>query len=360
MSQTAAIFHDAYRELNARKLFWITLILSGVVVGAFALIGINEQGLRIIAWDLPAPINTQFMSESAFYKLMFVNLGVGFWLSWLAAILALVSTASIFPDFVSTGAIDMVLSKPIGRWRLFLTKYATGLLFVALQVAVFSAAAFLVLGFRGGTWEPSVFLAIPLVVLFFSYLFCVCALLGIVTRSTIAALLLTLLFWFVIYGVHTTESTLLLFKFQSEQQVKSINQTLEHESQILSQLKSAEELNQQSIDRFESSVASSQEKLQSAEKTLNQLSVAHRITMGIKTLLPKTTETIGLVDRKLVNMDEIRHMTDETPQSDMERAQMEFVEEVRDRSPWWIIGTSLLFEVFVLVLAGWIFSRRDF
>ena len=31
MTQTMAIFLDAYRELNSRKLFWITLILSGVV-----------------------------------------------------------------------------------------------------------------------------------------------------------------------------------------------------------------------------------------------------------------------------------------------------------------------------------------
>lgn len=360
MSQTAAIFHDAYRELNARRLFWITLILSGLVVAAFAFVGINEQGLRIIVWDVPVPLNTQMMSEAAFYKLMFLQLGVGFWLSWLAAILALVSTASIFPDFVSGGSIDMLLSKPISRWRLFLTKYATGLLFVALQAGVFAAAAFLVLGFKGGTWEPSVFLAIPLVVLFFSYLFCVCALLGIVTRSTIAALMLTLLFWFVIYAVHTTESTLLMFKMQSEQQVKSISQTLEHESQVLSRLKDSEEPNHESIVRFESNVESSQEKLQSTQRTVNQLDIAHRITMGVKTLLPKTTETVGLVDRKLVSMDEISHMTDETPMTDMERAQMELVDELRDRSLWWIIGTSLLFKVFVLGLAGWIFARRDF
>ena len=55
MTQTLALFLDAYRELNARKLFWITLVISGVVVLAFALIGINEQGLRIIAWDVSIP-----------------------------------------------------------------------------------------------------------------------------------------------------------------------------------------------------------------------------------------------------------------------------------------------------------------
>ena len=92
MTQTLAIFLDAYRELNARKLFWITLILSGVVVLAFAMIGINEKGLRLIVWDVTFPLNTTIMSREVFYKTLFVNLGIAFWLAWLATILALVST----------------------------------------------------------------------------------------------------------------------------------------------------------------------------------------------------------------------------------------------------------------------------
>jgi hypothetical protein len=35
-------------------------------------------------------------------------------------------------------------------------------------------------------------------------------------------------------------------------------------------------------------------------------------------------------------------------------------ETMDDRSITWIIGTSLLFEFFVLGLACWYFSRRDF
>ena len=42
LTQTGAIFYDAYRELNARKMFWISLGISLLVVACFALIGINE------------------------------------------------------------------------------------------------------------------------------------------------------------------------------------------------------------------------------------------------------------------------------------------------------------------------------
>ena len=105
MTQTLAIFADAYRQLNARKLFCVTLILSGFVVLAFGLVGINEKGLRVIAWDIPMPmLNTSVISRETFYKTMFVSFGINFWLSWLAAILALLSTASIFPDLLASHA----------------------------------------------------------------------------------------------------------------------------------------------------------------------------------------------------------------------------------------------------------------
>ena len=103
---------------------------------------------------------------------------MGVYLTWVAAVLALISTSSMFPDFLTGGSIDLYLSKPIGRVRLFFTKYVSGLMFVALQVSVFAVGSFLVLGWRGHSWEPSLFLAIPIVVIFFSYLYGICVLLG--------------------------------------------------------------------------------------------------------------------------------------------------------------------------------------
>ena len=139
MTQIIALFVDAYRLLNARRIFWFTLILTGLVVLCFALIGINEQGIRIIAWDLEIPgINTKSgYTPEFFYKVTFNNLGIGIWLTWVATVLGLVTTSGMFPEFISTGSIDLILSKPIGRMRLFVIKYLSGLLFVILQVCVF-------------------------------------------------------------------------------------------------------------------------------------------------------------------------------------------------------------------------------
>ena len=188
MTQTIAIFVDAYRNLNAKKMFWVVLAISLLMSGAFALVGINEDGIKVCVWQFDSDfLNTGIISAALFYKIVFVTLGIGVWLTWLATILALVSTSGIFPDLINSRSVDLLVAKPISRLRLFVLQYAAGMLFVTLQVSIFTLICFLVIGFRGGAWEPGLFMAIPLVVVFFSYLFSVCVFLGVLTRSTMAA-----------------------------------------------------------------------------------------------------------------------------------------------------------------------------
>src|SRR5690606_5882545 len=113
--------YDAYRELNAKRLFWFVLAVSGPVVAAFAAIGINERGITVLWWELELfGLTSEMVPPERLYKAMFVQFGIGFWLSWLAMILALVSTAGMIPEFVASGSIELVLSKPVGRLRLLL------------------------------------------------------------------------------------------------------------------------------------------------------------------------------------------------------------------------------------------------
>src|SRR5258707_680690 len=102
IDQTVALFYDAYRELNSKKMFWFTLILSGVVVLSFLAVGITREhklsvfGMGLL--ELPPEMN-----NAVPYKFLFSRIGIGVWLTWAAMILAIVSTASIFPDFMSGG-----------------------------------------------------------------------------------------------------------------------------------------------------------------------------------------------------------------------------------------------------------------
>ncbi len=189
MIQTWALLLDAYRELNAKKLFWITLILSALAVGAFALVGVNQHGLTLAGTQFDIP------GARGLYKALYSQVIIGWWLTWGAMILALISTSTMIPDLIAGGTIDLYLSRPMSRLRLFLTKYVCGLLFVAAQVGVVAVGSVAIVRWRDGEWIPSLLLSVPLVLLVFSYVFAIAVFIGVWTRSAIAAILLSILAW---------------------------------------------------------------------------------------------------------------------------------------------------------------------
>jgi hypothetical protein len=344
-----------------------------------------------------------------FYKLIFARYGIGIWLAWLASILALVSTAGIFPDLINSGSIHLLISKPIGRLRLFFTQYGAGLLFVCLQVALFTLACFLVIGLRGGAWEPSLFMAVPVVLCFFSYLFSVCVLLGLLTRSTLAALLLTMLFWFFTFGVGVAENILLVFRTQEKYgnfppgaaQVERPQNPTAFAGPAPAAKKPAGEaakperggklpramgraltkaVAEPSSD--DKAIAKGPEPASPKPTALNptanqpgppptakpeedqkepsaKLKLAYDMVYGLKTILPKTSETIGVLERCLYDMADLPEGLMGRPR-EQQKAERELVETLRNRPVWWIIGTSLGFEAVVLCGAAWVFCRRDY
>ena len=63
LRQTTAMLVDAYRELAAGKLFWVTMLLSLLCVGAFAMVGINETGMTVLWYTIPIDVfNTSVIS----------------------------------------------------------------------------------------------------------------------------------------------------------------------------------------------------------------------------------------------------------------------------------------------------------
>jgi ABC-type transport system involved in multi-copper enzyme maturation permease subunit len=373
--QTLAIFKDAYRELNAKKLFWIVLAISGLVVAAFGAVGLNERGLTVLWWEFPSIFNSNLFSPGLFYKIMFANLGVKVWLTWIAAILALVSVASMVPDFISSGSIELALSKPLGRARLFVTKYLAGLLFVTLQVLVFTGAAYLVIGIRGKAWEEGLFWAVPLTVLCFSYIYSICVLFGLLTRSTIAALLLTLLVWFAFFGVHTTENTLLYFRLRKEMQAERgaamVADMKKEKSDFEAQGKVGDDGKPEAWGGAER-LAETERRTADAERSARSVGLWHKGFHSAMTLLPKTSETIEVLERKLVSdadLKSLRDRDDSAPPPSFggdeirvneKKVQERVQDTLRSRSVLWVIGTSVAFELVMLGVATWVFTRREF
>lgn len=321
------IITDSVRLLRARALFWISLGISVLVALLYLSIGFDDQGMTLLfgAFNLDIPFLTKG-SEGAelVYLGIFRNFIVAWWLTWIAIVIALVSCAPIFPEFMSEGSAGVALSKPVSRVKLFAYKYIGALLFIAVQAVLFAVIVFFAIRWRVGSWNPSVFWSVPVVVLVFSYLFAVLVLLGIKTRSVMASVLITLLVWFTCFIAQLGES----MTYSASKHGVGLT---------------GEELS-----------AEDQQKWQAG----------HQWARLPYVLLPKPGETTALLDRWIV-LGDGENLGESTFDAVKEGGRIEGLDDsvgddLERHSAAWIIGSSLAFEGLVLALACWMFSRRDF
>lgn len=407
--QTLALLHDSLRLLLARKLFWITLALTALFILAYGSIGFNERGLSIFFGAFTFE-SDMFVAGSPMSEVLILGMYTNFiapiWLSWAATILGLISTTSVFPDFLSAGSVDLVLSKPISRIKIFLVKYAGGLLFMVLQVTLLCVGVFLVVGLRTGAWVPEVLLGIPVVTALFSYLFCFNVLIGVMTRSSIAALMLTGLFWVALFGVQTTSQVLQQFRISADVRVERAQAQYELAKERQERQRNPGSLMEgvraaaQNPDYLERRVAETAEEVERRTESRNAMEKWERAIGAVKNVLPNTQETIALLERwttedaensltGIMNRQmgvEVREdgpppprRSDEDPDDDpapppdapggmaamMDPAMQQEIasrqlEEIRDRPAWRVFAASFGFEAVALAAACIIFIRRDF
>lgn len=373
-----AMLIDSYRELNSKKLFWVILVMSATVVLMYGSIGFDETGMSMF-FGL-THVENALLTDGSFlaslmYRSIFSTFMVGVWLAWIATILALVSTTTVFPDFVSGGAIDLVLSKPIRRVTLFFMKYMASLLFVLLQVTLFCVGVFLCMGIRLGDWEWKIFAAIPVVMLFFSYLFSVNVLFGVWTRSALAALLITMMLWTSLWSVNQAETILNLVRMEMIVGIEGEDKTIATLEESYAALETGEaEQNAPAMRRIKRDLESRREERDSSLELIGKIDNWYKPIRTVRTIMPKTAETIALLDRWLrrdtdVNLFDLlqgKVASNEsggfsvTNTSDKREAQRRLQHQYDAKSEVFLIGSSLAFEVLVLSFACWIFVRRDY
>ena len=338
MIQAGVILLDSLRMLRASKLFWVSIWISTLVALVYASIGFTDTGISagFGLWDIPMPILRKGTREAeVFYLLMFTDVIVRFWLGWFSLVLALISTSSIFPQFLQTGSIEIALSKPVSRTRLFLLKYLGGLLFVALQTALFCLVAFIAMGLRVNEWNLTIFWAVPVITFSFSLIYCVGVIIGVTTRSTVFALLGALMFWLLTLVAQWTED----FMYKVAYLMPEVGMGVD--------LKSGQ------ISEADNNSGSGMKK-------------AYEAIKPVVAVLPKTREcTVGL--KRLIRFKERNSMLTGMDMGSVlmageaDPAIRKAMEKYEMRHSWFsIIGSSLVFEVLVLGWAVWIFSRRDY
>jgi ABC-type transport system involved in multi-copper enzyme maturation permease subunit len=371
ITQFLAVLNDSLRLLLSRKLFWLSIILSAIAaVALFGTYTFRPEGIRFFWFETWK--NPMFAKGSSgpgdFVGYMFNGVFVKFWLAWGAIILAVISTASILPEFLAGGSIDMTLSKPISRLRLFSFKVFGALLFVALQVSVGVGLAYLIIGLKFDIWLHKSLWAIPLITLQFFYLYSLSALIAVVTRSTLACVMGTILLWFLIFLIQFTSNKL-------DEEVVSSRSMIEQNQRQISRIESAAKeenreptpAEQSRLDRIRARVESMEDSVHSVERfqrwgNMAKLSVPK--TGDIQTIIAKVADAPIANDfiRMLASgRDKMRPQgMDENEWDDINEAGAAAQKARRALSIRSSIASSLVFSIGSLGLAAFIFWRRDF
>jgi ABC-type transport system involved in multi-copper enzyme maturation permease subunit len=268
------------------------------------------------------PIYGLFFNTSLGYSTYFVedfiinHVGV-----WVITLISIVVTAGYIPNMVQKGSVDLLVSKPISRTGLLLYKYLGGVTFVLINAAVAILGVWIVMGLKTGLWPASFPLTIFLIVFFYAILYSVSVLIGVLTRSSLVAILLSVLFWFLLLGIGIAHARLHAPPDPSIEDV--IN-----ESSAASRNKGMGEV-MSHPDQPQSPVV----------LTVDALHFA----------LPRTNE-LGYLTK---------HSLSQELLSEQERKAFDF-QEIPEVNVWETVGMSFLFIALMLGIACWRFSVRDY
>ena len=159
----------------------------------------NETAL-VYGWKESDPLSLSHEESTQFVKLVLTNV-VNWAVGVFGVFAAILVTASIIPQMFEPGAIDLLLSKPISRTLLFLTKFLGGCIFIGLNATYFIAGLWLIAGARFGIWNGKLWLCIPIILFLFAVYYGVSALAAVLWRNAIVSIVLTILFWGFSFGL---------------------------------------------------------------------------------------------------------------------------------------------------------------
>ena len=120
---------------------------------------------------------------------------ISFFVGTLGVLAAILVTSPIIPQTFEAGSIDLLLSKPISRSLLFLTKYAGGCAFILLNAAYFIVGLWLIVGLRFDLWISRLLLCVPVFLFLFAIYYAVSSFAGVVWRNAVVCIVVTILFW---------------------------------------------------------------------------------------------------------------------------------------------------------------------
>lgn len=124
----------------------------------------------------------------------------------IGVLIAIVVTSWIVPTMLEAGAIDLLLSKPVSRPLLFLSKFAGGCAFIFVSAAFLISGTWLICGSRLGIWNTGLLWTIPVFVFVFAIYYSVSTLAAVFWRNAIVSVIVSVVFWGVCFTMGLTKA----------------------------------------------------------------------------------------------------------------------------------------------------------
>lgn len=135
---------------------------------------------------------TDFQIDRVQFDTLFNQFVIPLLVNWLLGLvlvfLGVLVTASIIPDMLQTGSLHLLLSKPITRSGLLISKFIGGCAFVTLCVSQLVLGLYLIAGCRMEIWNGRILWCVPISVVIFAVFFSVSILAGLKWRSPIISI----------------------------------------------------------------------------------------------------------------------------------------------------------------------------
>lgn len=207
-----ALFLDALYQVLDNRVFRLLAVLVLLLVLPTFLIGAREESLVILfGWreyfyeDIFGYFNLPYPGRAeAACKLigMLQQVFVDFFAGTLGIMFCIAATAFFVPRMLEKGAADALFTKPVGRFTLLMARYAAGLIFVSLLATLLVGGIHVGLLLNSGYSDSGFLWSIPTLIYLFALLHGVSLLVGVITRSTVAAILTTMMFFVFTGCVH--------------------------------------------------------------------------------------------------------------------------------------------------------------
>ena len=183
------IFLDTFQESFRNKMFLFFFVVATLIIGSIGLAlnmdAVNGvmRGVTFFGTALRVPAFTvkQWVES--------LQAGLAMLVGTFGLFMALMATSTLFPTMLQKGSVDLLLCRPIPRWRIITSRFLGGVSIMAFNAVFLFVGVWAVLGLKADVWNNRFPMSSALVIFAFIVLFSVVMIASVVTENGPAGLL---------------------------------------------------------------------------------------------------------------------------------------------------------------------------